>query len=500
MPIDDLPSELIIPTKDQIAERYRRDARFRSGAVTDVGTKEYADSLLFADAASPLYFDAKNIGDYVANVNKQGEALDRELEAAGLYRLPAAGGSGFVKISASTGGGTIFAKDEIKHEPTGLRFECTATKLYQSGDFVPIVGKDTGPLTNLDPGAILKWTFNRPGISPSVTVVEQSDGSGLTGGRLDETDDEANNRLRTHRAKPPASGNDADYQKSIVETPGVTIQQGFTYDCLFGAGSVGFAFTLRPGTPGGSRAPNATQIALVKAKLKGDFPGNDGIYPMTVNEVGVDLVFDVSWAPGASEWEDANPWPKIGSGNAFVAVDGAVTPTTTTFRLTVAQVIDDPEAGQTIGFYDQSTGLFKKKRILSFVEVVSGKSWDIVCDTSNASSDLDFIPTVGLQACPWADSLQDLVSPTVNYFDFTGPGEVFDPLPDPGHRQQRSPRTPFSYESAVTNRILTPLFKLSSIHDIELRSPDVPYQTPIGTPGVTVNLFVLNSICAYPQE
>lgn len=501
MPIDDLPNQLIIPLKSEIVDRYIRDARFRSpGAVIVEGTKEFADAKLFADLAAPLYYNAKNIGDYAANVNKKGKALDAELIAAGTSRLPPVGGSGYVKIAASAGGGTIFQGDEIKDLSSGLRFTCLATKLYANGESVPVIGKDTGPATNLKAGTILQWTFPRPGISPLATIVQQSDGSGFSGGRFAESDDEANARLRALRAKPPASGNDAEYQKAAAEVPGITIQQCFTYSAIFASGSIGIAFTLRPGTPGGSRVPNATQIAAMRAYLKGRFPADDQIYMMTIVEEPVDIVYELSWAPGSSDWMDANPWPQVGAGDVIAKVDGAVTPTATTFRLSITQPILPPKVGQTIAFYDQANGAFKKKRILSFTEVVTNKSWDIVCDTSNDATDTDYIPLVNQITSPWANSLQDLAVPTSTYFDIVGPGELFDPLPDPGLRQKRDPRSPFAYESAVTNRLLTPLFKLASIHDIELLLPDVPYETPIGVPGVSVKILTLNAIAAYPQR
>lgn len=499
MPIDDLPGQLIIPLKSEIRERYLRDVRIRApGAVTVEGTKEYVDASVFADQAAALYYNAKNIGDYVANVNKSGPALAAELEAAGLYILPAVGGSGYVQINASIGGGTIYEGDELLHQSSGLRFKCIATALYLPGSYVPIIGIDTGPSTNLSAGSVLQWVAPRPGILQTCVIIEQSDGSGLSGGRNQETDDEAWKRLVSHRAKPPASGNDAEYQSALAKVPGITVQQGYTYSCLFGPGSKGIAFTLRPGIPGGNRIPNSTQIAIAHAYLRGRFPADDQLYMHTIVEVPTVLIFDVSWASGAADWADAVPWPKR-SGTNIPLVDAAVTATATNCRLTTVSAIDPPQVGDSIAFYDANNGRFRQKRIVSFTEVVTGKSWDLNFDLTNAASDVDYVPSVGEGACPWSVSLATLVSPITAYFDTAGPGEVVDPIPDPGLRQKRSPRSPALYPSAVTNRLLNPLFDLPSVFDIELISPDVPYETPVGVPGVYANVLALGSILAFPQ-
>lgn len=498
-PIDDLPGTLILPQRDEIREQYLRDVRLRTpGAVTIEGTMEYADASVFADTQIPVYFDAKNIGDYVANVNKTGAALDAELKLAGTSRLPAAGGTGYVIIGASTGGGTIFADDEIKDAKSSLRFKCIATKLYTAGEYVPITGVDTGPSTNLESTTVMAWTFPRPGISPTATVAAQSDGTGLSGGRNEETDSQANDRLAAIRANPPASGNDADYRKATQETPGLTIQQAFTFPNIRGPGSMGVTFTLRPGTPGANRIPNATQLALVLAWLIGRFPADDGILICSLLAYPITLVFKVDWSVRAVSWADAAPWPVYIPGDMLM-IDAAVAPTVTTFRLTTGTTTVTPPIGSIIGFYDQPAGLWRRKRILTATPVVANKSWDIVCDTVNNASDTTYVPVVGQAASPWSDSLQALVPDTTAYFDGLGPGEQVDPLPDPNLRMRRTPRSPADYGNAITNRIISPLFKLPAVNDIELVSPSVPFATPVGAPGIVSYLLSLGSIVVFPQ-
>lgn len=499
MPIDNLPGALIIPQRDEIRDDYLRDVRIRTpGAVTLEGTLEFADASVFADTQVAVYYDAKTIGDYVANVNKTGAALDAELKLAGTKRLGDAGGSGFVLIGASGGGGTIFAEDEIKDAKSGLRFKCTVTGLYTDGQYVPITGVDTGPSTNLDALSTMKWSFPRPGISPTATVVQQSDGSGLTGGRNAETDAQANDRLAALRASPPASGNDADYQKATQETPGITIQQAFTYPCIRGPGTMGVTFTLRPGTPGANRIPNATQLATVLAWLIGKFPADDGILVCSLLGFSVNIVYKVSWSGSAVSWADAAPWPPYIPSD-MVIVDNSVAPTATTFRLVTGTSTVNPTVGSTIAFYDQKAGVFRRKRILTVTTLAANHTWDIVCDIVNNASDTTYTPFTGQAPGPWSDSLQVLVPDTTAYFDTLGPGEQLSVIPDPNLRARRTPRSPSVYANKVTNRITSPLFKLAAVNDIELAFPTVPFSTPVGYAGVVSYLLQLGSMTVFPQ-
>ena len=91
MPLDDLPGEIVIPTWSTVRDQYLRDVRIRvPGAKTIEGTKEFANACVFADQSAPIYFDAKTIGDFVADVNKSGVALDAVRARAGISRLGAA--------------------------------------------------------------------------------------------------------------------------------------------------------------------------------------------------------------------------------------------------------------------------------------------------------------------------------------------------------------------------------------------------------------------------
>jgi hypothetical protein len=201
----------------------------------------------------------------------------------------------------------------------------------------------------------------------------------LTGGRDAENDDDYKTRIKSKRANPPASGNDAAYQEAIEDYPGIGIQKAFTYPCITGPGTTAITFTLRPSTPGAGRIPNSTQLALVKAALQTAFPGDDGIYAAQVIGEDVTIVLAVTWRKRAKTWVDASPWPPYVAGDEVV-VDAGGTLDETHFRLTTGTTIATPQVGQTVGFYDAANLTFRSKRILTVTTVVAGKSWDIVAD------------------------------------------------------------------------------------------------------------------------
>jgi hypothetical protein len=331
-------------------------------------------------------------------------------------------------------------------------------------------------------------------------VYEQSNGEGLTGGRGAETDDEYRDRIKLKRANPPASGNDAEYQQIVEAIPNIGVQKAFTFPAIFGPGTKGFTFTLRPSQPGAGRVPNGAQINLAYATLQGRMPGDDGIFGISMVEAPLVVVYRVTWASGAAGWADSPRWPTYPSATQKVIVAGAPTPTPTTCRLTKAgAAITNPQAGQTIGFYDRSGSAFRRKRIESVTIVTPGTTWDLVFSTTALASDVTYAPSAGQTASPWSDSLDLLVEPTLMFVDGLGPGEMFSSFFDPGLRQRRSPANPDSYPSTVTNKLISPILALPSISNAVLLEPGVPTNTPVGIPGALVYLLALNDLAVFGE-
>lgn len=499
---DQLPGEVIVRTRDEIVAEYLQDYRIRDpDAATEPGTQPYIDATTFADQQMLVYYDALVISNGTQDRTSTGTWLEKRGEAVGVARGEAVGASGFITIVASTGGGFIAEGTECRHKSTRLRFKCTVSKTYINGDEVPITGIDTGPATNLKAGEILEWTNPPVGIGPTATVFQNSDGSGLTGGRDKQDDAEYRDSIAERRANPPASGNDAEYQDAIRNIKGIGIQQPFTYPAIRQPGTIGIAFTLRPATPGASRIPNAAQLAQVEADLRAAFPGDDGIFMCSLVAQSLTVVLRVTWAGTATGWADVTPWPPYLS--TTVKVSSAATPTATTFTLYTLTALSppNPAVGNTIGLYNPSTGLFVRKRILTSTMSTSGAQtrWAIVVDTTNNASDTGYTPVAEQVVSPWSDSL-DLVAPAViEHIDGTGPGEQVSTFYDPGTRQKRQPTSPASWPHQITNRILAPIFDLPSILDVILAEPTVPYSTTVGTPGVESYLFQLGDLAIMKQ-
>jgi uncharacterized phage protein gp47/JayE len=496
---EELPGVIVTQTRDEYRDRYLQDYQLMvPDADVGPGGQPYVDGSLSADNALVLFNDAITIGNGTNIDTSTGRWLKQIGESEGVYKLPPAGASGYIIVTTAVGGATIFQGDEVRQQLSGLRFLVAQTKLYVDGELVPIAGLDTGDATNLDAGTVLEFTNPRPGCAPLATVFEQSNGDGLTGGRPEESDDDYRARIKLKRANPPASGNDAEYQRVIEDIASMSVQKAFTYPAVFGPGTMSFAFTLRPSTPGAGRIPNGAQITLVLATLLGREPADDGIFAAVVVSQSLDVVYRVSWLNGAAGWANNPRWPPYSSPK--VTVRAAPAPTPTTFRIgTTGGPIDDPVAGQTIGVFDRPNKAFRRKRIESVTPVTPGQEWDIVCSTVNLASDTTYMPNSGQAVSPWSDSLDQLVVPTLTYVDGLGSGEMFSTFVDPGLRQKRNPPNPDSYPSTITNKIISPILALPSISNAVLLEPTIPFDTTVGTPGTLVYLFELRDLGVYGE-
>lgn len=506
-----LPTALVVPLRDDLIARGKRDiqiAASQGGANIAVGTGTLADIDVKAvvDMVLPIYgesvrqantgtLDGKNLSECIQ------EAVDSGLPG----QLPPAGGSGFVIVGGATGGGFITAGQAIKNLSTGKRYMAMVSGLYTPGALVAVTGIDTGPDTNVAPGVILQWESPPPGIDVDATVYEDSDGNGLTGGRDAETAQEIRDRIRAARANPAATGNDAAYQTTAMQTPGIGIQAVFTIPAILGPGSSCLMFLLRPSQSGASRVPNTAQIGLVKGYVTGQMPKGDSVSYGTVTEQGTTVVMTAVWATGVAQWTDASPWPPYDA--AGYAVSSDTTPTATSFSVsTTSGSPVAPQAGQTIALFDiagnnPTTGepgpTFVEKRILS-VTVISSTHWTLTIDTTDNASDTQFAPAIGDLVSPWSNSLNAIAAPVGAYFDVLGPGEQVSSFFDEGYRQKRSPPNPQFWPSSLTTKMLIPILELAAISDAEIKSPSLPYAPTVGTPGVTSNMLTLAKLGVYP--
>lgn len=507
---DFLPSKFLNPTRTQIASDWRRDYLLRN-PTADIGngSQPMLDSLTMADTAIALYAYATQISSSVIWTTASGPNLRQWALAMGTDYLPATGAVGFVIITASAGGTFIQAGDQLS--VNGLTYKALSGGFFQSGALVGIQGLTTGPQTNQDAGSVLTWSTPRPGLGPQATVAIQPDGTGLTGGTNQESDSQLQQRLSFLKSNPPGSGNDAMIQALVAKTPGVPVQQCFTFPAILGPGTVGVTVTLRPSQTGASRLPNAGHLALVLAYLQQNLPASDGILMCTLAGSPLNLITRLQWATNAPGWVDASPFPlyQTGGGNNW-AVTSTVVPTPSTFNIKSPTDTTVPQVGQNIGLFNLASQTFSRKKILS--AVAAGGGYTITVDPTGGFSDLNYTPVVGQLVSPWSDSLNSLVAPILAYLDSVGPGEQVASFYDAGLRQKRSPASPGLWTSQINNRILggpanasqpvqqnsaaTPtLLQTLNIADIELaeinNSLTIPYSTPVGIAGVSANLLQL---------
>lgn len=491
--------EIEVKTRSKAKADYLRSYKIRQpDADVGPGTQPDIDASVIADQLVPVYAAAQATSRAILLKNTTGDALDERGEERGVFRNAAQGSGGFVIVDAASTGGTIFDGDELTDPDDGTRYRCAATALYADGDLCPVVGIDTGPSTDRDAGAILQWSSPRPGIGPTATVYEQSDGSGLTGGANREEDDEYRARIYEEERNPPASGNDAEYAKVAGETPGIAIEKVFTYPAILGPGTIALVFTLRTDDAHSGRIPNATQIAEVEAYVVGRFPADDGAFFCTILAQSVNIALEVEWADGAPGWVDTVPWPPRyeAAGSPGKIVIGSVTDATH-FTLQTANAdytgVVQPVAGNTIAVYDQVARKFRRKKFLS---VTGTGPWTIVCDTAENASDTSYTPVGSQPVCPWSDSLDQLVEPVHAYFKKLGPGEQVAVPFDAGLRQRRQPKPPREWPNVISNRLLDGVFDLEHVNDATL-AEGLGTATTTGTPGVSSYLMTLGYLTAF---
>lgn len=493
MSIDKLSGDFYLPSRKEIVDQHQRNYKFRKPtARVGEGTEALVKSSALADTILPLYSNALALTNDIDLDNKTREGLIDELGRVGAEPpFEAVGGSGYVTIEASAGGGKIFEGDTLSDPDTSFVFEVAETRKYFDGDSVPIRGLSTGSSTNLAAGTILRWTSQRPGIKSKVTVNKTPRGTGLEGGRGAETDSEIRARIRAAKANPAVAGNDAEIQQKVFSTPGVAVQQAFTY--TVSPALTNFTFTQAPANLGSSRAPTAVSLASARARVIGAFPKGDGYREVLIIEQPIDLMVRVKWARGTKNWVDAVPWPPYTGGGILTQTVSTVTDS---MNFQVASNVV-PQAGQTFAFFDRVNRTFKRKRVLSASSPGPGFV-DIVCDPTNSASDVDYLPVVGDIPCPYSESLDTLITPTLQAFDGLGPGEMYASYFDEGFRQRRSPDPNDEWPSELSSKSFRGYDDLDSATSVLVAYPTIPYATPVGTPNVSVNLLVLRRLSAFP--
>lgn len=478
MPLDDLPGKLIVPTRDDLITRYKRDYVMRvPGGHVDVGTQVDIDARLIADVTAPIYANAARIANSISRQNRSGVALDADAVSLGTTRLPASKAYGYVQISASSTGGTI--PSGTVGVISGYRYEVTATALYVDKDWVPVRALDAGTQSNQSAGALLSWLSPPAGIGPQALVVAAADGTGLTGGGNAESDEDLRRRLIKLAGDPPVSGNDAEYRKLVLETPGLPVEAAFTYPGILSSGTTSVVFTTR----GDTRIPTGPQIAAARAYVEGLMPASDVPLFATLLASPTTVALRVTWHPRTIGWANGVPWPA----NASTVVVSATDAT-----LFVVNGPAAPGVGHVFGLWDSTSKIWRRKRVRSVL--VSGSNYTIACDSSFGASDTSYVPVAGQLLSPWSDSLSLVSDVVLSEIAKLGPGEQTGVLVDYEQRMRRSPPGYQSWPSALTSRFAATLSEISSVSNVLVESPSIPYETPVGVPGSVSRIITLGDL------
>lgn len=488
-------------TRDEVVADYERNYLNRvddPDAIVGPGTYPRLLAVLLADALMPLYANTQRAGEAIDRENMTLAELRIEAERLGVTLPGASGSSGYVTITAATGG-TTYATDARLIEPSSrAEFYVTAGGTFQDGEDVPIAALSTGPGTNLEAGTVLQWSSPPAGSGTTCVVAEQTDGSGLTGGADEEDREQILNAIRDQLAKPPGAGNEAEYRYWIRKTKGVKVEEAFIYPNVWGSPSVGWTFTVAPGRYG-SRIPTSAQIGLVTAELAAKAPRTDLQFFLPVVEEDLTVCAEVTWAAEADGWADESPWPAYleedpTTGSGAIVIDSATSPLACVIEAANADytTCGDVAPGMSLGVWDAPNQKWRRKTVLT---VVGSGPWTVTFDGTFSASDTTYTPAAGQRVSPWSDSLLHFEAPIVAFFKSVGPGEAHAPGWLDGQRGRRYPAPPKSWPDRTTKALESGLESLASVDSLDL----VEGGQVVASPSTTPHLLVLADFAVYPE-
>jgi hypothetical protein len=465
-------NQLAVKSADQWLGLYLRSIKVRNpqesiatNSPAWIRGKAIADVLVIHSA------DCQSAAAGVLLKNQNDDQLAATGEMLSIDWPAAIGASGYVIEQAGSAGSTIYAGDELVNQTTGFRYKCQTTALYNNGDPVPIVGIDTGPQTDCDPGTALIWSAPRPGTSPSTALVQaQPDGSGLSGGSDKASSDEYRQILAYALANESASGNEATVIKLAENSKahGVAVLKAFVYPAINGPGTIGLTFLMKTNAAAASRRPNGAQLSAVYNYVVQWLPGDDSVFSIPLTAESLEFIWRIRWKSTDPGWSDAYPWPLYVTNNQHIVTAATDANTFTISLLTGPYTgVSQPVAGKAIAIFNRATGAFVRKTI----KTVSGTGpWAITCDSSLPANQNDgsYVPAVNDNVSPWADSLTNVASTTIAYVDTMGPGEQVASDPGDGRRQLRMPvPLPDQYPEQITSLVVSKMLQTTGVADAQ---------------------------------
>lgn len=415
----------------------------------------------------------------------------------GLKPRPAAGGSGAVLVEATVGStfiGSTTIGDPVATfgtDDAGKRYQVLYTEVVGvSGQAtIQVVGVDTGPATNLDPGAKIKPANGPIGWTIPGTVVAK-----FRGGRLDETDAEFARRIAWWLRHKQAAGNNADF-RGWAEGATVSVEASFEYAAAAHAGSMFLAITQSRGNVRGplGRIPSVGTLTAVRAAVtppgSSMVPSHPFVLVTPTNDEPCDVVSRLAM-PRSSDtgWRDLDVWPGTNDDGDPVTV--TLVTNQTDFRITIPTGSDSLPSGITeprLMVWDATISRFEAL-IVQAVTLVAGQVYRVQLSAAPAAT-----IAVGSYVSPENAQL-DVIGETIEaYFDTLGPGEAVDLASSfVGARAQRFPSPaeefPMRAGSILETMLDDSLGSALSARDlpyVSLLVPPVP-TNPADGPGMLV--------------
>jgi hypothetical protein len=202
-------------------------------------------------------------------------------------------------------------------DANGLTYQVLVGGQFLNGATIDIESVDTGESTNLDAGAVLRWTAPPEFVQPTALVGS----GGLTGGVDKETEEGLRGRLLDRYRNPPNGVNSAALNIA-VEASSSAVQKCFAFPACNGPSTVHLAAVGAPSATNKSRIVNPI---VMSTKV---VPGGVGAvpeyaecvvttvqdYPTNVS-IGLSLPSSKTASPAGpgGGWLDGNPFPVLAS-------------------------------------------------------------------------------------------------------------------------------------------------------------------------------------------
>lgn len=432
----------------------------------DVGPNSlpWARGSVMADMLSIQSNNALVISGGIPLDSLVGDQLDLKYGTR-LPRILSTKSSGYITLECGTSGTEIRNLDQLVCGATSNKYQFTGvTDTYLNSEQLSIQSVDPGLGQNLDPGTVLQWSSQRAGCYATVTVWEQTDGSGIAGGRERESDEEYRGRIRSYLANPVGHGNEGDLLVLLEESSpndalgrpghGMPVQKGFVYPAVQGPGTFGCAIVMKAENNFETRAPSSAQLTAVLNYVAQYMPDVDMIFMAAITNQVNNVYLSVTLDTRAAQWSDAAPWPPyVAPGSGQYIVTGYTD--ATTFQLGVDNATyggtTAPAVSNTIALWDRAHGAFRRKKILT---VVGAGPWAITVDTTGGQSDVSYTPEVYQVVSPWFDAINEVAAAEAATIAKLGPGQMNAWDPGDGKRMMRIPLpSPTEWPLGVTARI-----------------------------------------------